>query len=298
MLAHIFHRRNKLALLGFSLAAILVYPLFALAQPASAPTSVANTTGVGAPPKQVLIIFDASGSMAERLPTGETKLEAAKLAINQLVQSMPSNTSVGLRVYGSSRWAGCASGRLMVPMGTNNAANIRDAMAQVFAFGSTPISMNLIEGVNNDFIPGVAAKRSIILVSDGAETCAADPCAVALDMVRHNVQINIDVVGFGSLQFEDIRQLRCIAAATYGKFSHAKTAAELLPTLNRSVQTKSEVAGQILLPGKETGVSSTPYKVSKPASGIKAGNSNSVSKPAKKIPKPNWKEPQIDLKQL
>jgi Ca-activated chloride channel homolog len=290
---------TKLVLLAFSLVVCVACPCFSWAQPAI--KSVANTTGVGAPPQQVLIIFDASGSMAERLPTGETKLEAAKLAINQLVQNMPSNTSVGLRVYGSSRWAGCASGRLMVPMGTNNAADIKDSMAQVFAFGSTPISMNLIEAVNHDFIPNVNTKRSIILVSDGAETCAADPCAVALDMVRHNVQISIDVVGFGSLQFEDIRQLRCIAAATFGKFSHAKTAAELLPTLNRSVQTKSEVAGQILLPGKEASVSNTPYYSSpagKTTTTPKAGKSASTNKAPKKVKQPTWQEPQIDLKHL
>lgn len=227
------------------------------------------------PIEQVLIILDASGSMATKTGDGETRLEAAKQAIRQFVQTLPSNKAVALRVYGSSRWAGCQSGRLFVPMGLNNKIRMDKALNEVIAYGPTPISLNLIRAINDDFL-ALPGKRKIILISDGAETCQSDPCGVAVDMVRNSVQVNIDVVGFGQLEYPDIKQLRCIAASTLGQFQQASTRAELAKALDKLVPHVAQVSGKVLSP---------------------AGNQQQKkdSQPQKL---PDFDEQEIDLKQL
>jgi Ca-activated chloride channel family protein len=58
-------------------------------------------------------------------------------------------------------------------------------------------------------------------VSDGPETCNADPCAAATELEETGVDLAVHVVGFGTTQ-EENRQLQCIASKTGGRFLGAK----------------------------------------------------------------------------
>jgi Ca-activated chloride channel family protein len=52
-------------------------------------------------PVKILLLLDVSGSMNERMSSGQTKFAAAKRALKQVAESLPPGTEVGLRVYGS-----------------------------------------------------------------------------------------------------------------------------------------------------------------------------------------------------
>ena len=65
----------------------------------------------------MMFVLDASGSMTARLPGGRTRMDAAKTAMNTLIQGLPVNIHVGLEVYGTStgstpgeKAAGCREG--------------------------------------------------------------------------------------------------------------------------------------------------------------------------------------------
>ncbi len=207
--------------------------------------------------ENVLIILDASYSMIENLDgdrtrSGEdTKMIIAKRTILEVLKNVPSHVNVGLRVYGQERSRrtskACRATQTLVPIGSNNRHQVANALIKLKPTGMTPISYSLNQAINQDFynLPG---KKSIILVSDGMETCDADPCSVSVDMVRHNVDVRINVVGFGIHDLAATRQLKCVALSTFGKYYSANTAADLAESLKNSLNVQTSVQGQIVQP--------------------------------------------------
>jgi Ca-activated chloride channel homolog len=211
-------------------------------------------------PEHVLFILDASDSMNERMGGG-TKFQAAKDVILKTIQAMPPGVPVGLRVYGHRMGRGgftfqgpfggfssggdiCRQTQLLTPIGVNNRASIASQILGLVAVGKTPITYTLQEAVQNDF-QGVPGKKTIILVSDGRETCSHNPCDLALAMVRNRVDIKINTIGFGTHDRVADDQLKCIALSTKGTFYSANTAAELAKSLEDSAKVQTSVQAKI-----------------------------------------------------
>ncbi|MBX2860763.1 MAG: VWA domain-containing protein [Vampirovibrio sp.] len=206
-------------------------------------------------PENVLIILDASYSMIQPLDSGQTKMNVAKRSILHFLQNVPPHVNVGLRVYGHSdnRFTACRATQLMVPLGVNNRHMIANNLLRLKPTGSTPISLSLKTAINQDFM-NIPGKKSIILVSDGIETCDEDPCGVAVNMVRQNVGVKINVIGFGLEEMDAARnQLKCIALSTYGKYYTADSGNELERRLNDALDVETRVEGKILIKPPSSG---------------------------------------------
>lgn len=199
-------------------------------------------------PENILIILDASYSMREKLPSGETKIAAAKRVILEVLRKIPPEKRVGLRVYGHSAnpFSSCRDSKLLVPIGGNNRNFIGSSLLGIRPNGNTPITYAIKTAMLNDFNTVQSGKKTIILVSDGMETCDADPCDTAVEMLRRGFDVKIDVVGFGLADFNANRQLKCVALSTFGKFYSANTAAELGRSLENSMDAQTTVQGQIV----------------------------------------------------
>ena len=205
--------------------------------------------------ENILIILDSSGSMgltlADKMPAqGEqTKLAIAKQTILNVLKNVPPHVHVGLRVYGdkASSWDPCNDSRLLAPLAPNNRLRISSELISLKPVGATPISYSLSQAIRQDFA-GVQGKKTIILVSDGMETCDADPCNVMINMLRHGVNVKIDVLGFGIHDYAATRQLQCVAKSTFGQYVDAQNADDLLSGLSRALGAEATVAGQIILP--------------------------------------------------
>lgn len=210
--------------------------------------------------ENVLFILDASDSMNDKLG-GLPKIQQAKDVILKTIQAMPPHVNVGLRVYGhrlgnmsgfqfgpfgmyTSGGSTCRQTQLLAPITTNNRARIASQLLGVEAVGKTPITYTLQEAVSNDFV-GLPGKKTIILVSDGRETCSFNPCEAALDIVRSGVDIKINTIGFGTRDKVADDQLKCVALSTKGKFYTANTAADLARSLQESSQVRTNVQAKI-----------------------------------------------------
>ena len=89
-----------------------------------------------------------------------------------------------------------------------------------------------------------------VLISDGMETCAYDPCALAASMKKRGVNIEFNVVGFNvNNDIQAKNQLECIAKSTDGKFYTAETSAELaesvLDGINHKAPSVNTVTGKL-----------------------------------------------------
>ena len=185
---------------------------------AFAPSAFAQTSDTR---NRALIVLDASKSMNEDAGNGGTRLDAAKQAVDTLVDRLPEGAPLGLRVYGSkisevSRSEGCRDTELTVPVGPLDKDALRSTVNALEGKGRTPIGRSLL-AVPDDL--GTAeGRRSVVLVTDGGDNCAPpDPCKAAETVAKRGVEMSISVVGF---QVNDRvrKQLRCIAEAGGGSY--------------------------------------------------------------------------------
>jgi hypothetical protein len=205
------------------------------------------------PSGELLLVFDASGSMNEAAQSdGEgpplTKLAAAKRAVQAWLTELPPSALVGLRVYGGPAGNGfnaCSASRTLVPVQPLNMGALAQRINSITASGATPITYSLEQAAQVDFSAGTHPKR-LVLLTDGLETCDVSPCAIIQSLIAKHPSLHIDVIAFGAMDTEAAATLGCLTKATFGQLSSARTAAELLNRLKQSSSTHLDVQGQLL----------------------------------------------------
>ena len=181
----------------------------------------------------VIIVLDGSGSMKEPSGDGRTRMEAAKGGLGKVIEALPEDAKVGLRVYGSkiSDGAGsCEDSTLLVPVDDVDKAALTAGVKKLKPLGNTPIAYSLKQAIKD--LPD-DGPRSIVLVSDGEENCGGDPCKVARDLRKGGTDFYVDVVGL-QVDRKSRDQLTCIASAGGGTYYDVKDISRLDSTLKRA----------------------------------------------------------------
>ncbi len=236
---------SALATAALATATLLVTgPTTAVAASApttSAPSAVATSGSPQAVPSddqpqgKLLLMLDASGSMKESDPSGTSKMVAAKKALSAVVRGLPGDAQVGLRVYGATQPGGkptpkaCRDTQLVHPIDRLDRPGLLRDIRGFRAKGETPIAYSLKQAAKD---LGDSGKRSIVLVSDGEESCVPNPCPVVKKLVGAGVDLQINTVGFG-VEEKARKQLQCIADAGHGSYYDAKDADELTASLTK-----------------------------------------------------------------
>ncbi|MGY0497578.1 vWA domain-containing protein [Nocardia sp. FBN12] len=201
--------------------------------PASLPVLAQADPGQYAP---TMLILDASGSM-ERPDQGGTMMDSAKRAVRSFVASAPAESSVGLTTYGTGtsnseadKAAGCRDVQVLAQPTTIDKPALTAAVDGIHARGWTPMGTALRQAA--DALPD-AGPRSIVLVSDGDDTCSPpDPCEVAKELKQQGVDLIVHSIGF-AVDDKARAQLTCMAQATGGTYSDAADGAALERILPR-----------------------------------------------------------------
>jgi Ca-activated chloride channel family protein len=182
-----------------------------------------------------VIIFDSSGSMAAAEKGGRTKLDVARSIVADSLKKWPSTSQVAVTAYGHRRKTDCSDIETILPMAPISAPAIGKRLARLKALGKTPISASLQQATT--LLPKEGG--NIVLISDGIETCSADPCEVASTLRAANAKVVIHVVGFG-IERPAVAQLKCIAEVGGGTFFDATNANELSDALTRVAEKAAE----------------------------------------------------------
>lgn len=184
------------------------------------------------PGGQLLVIFDASGSMQEPLGT-ETKLMAAKRVLNNLLPALPQDSAVGLMVFGH-RSSECTDIQLVEPiqpLTPEAVARMQGTVNGLAARGWTPIAGSLRQS-----LPAFGGKPGrIILVTDGEESCKGDVCAAALELKNSGIDLTVDIVGF-DLNEAQKASLACITETTGGRYYDARDGESLGQAMGEAAQ--------------------------------------------------------------
>lgn len=221
------------------------------------------------PEPALLLIMDSSGSMNAEGPDGQPLIAGAKQALRDVIGGLPDDQSVGLRVYGhtvpnTDEENGCVDTELIHPVEPLDREALLSAIDGYQAKGYTPIELSLREGMD-DLPP--EGPRTMVLVSDGEETCDGDPCQAAEDLAAEGIDLVIHTVGFALDDNDPARdQLSCIAEAGGGEFVDVAEADELADAIDEVARAGreadldgGELVGNPLPRDAQTGELDTPY---------------------------------------
>lgn len=178
-----------------------------------------------------IIVLDASGSMWGQID-GRAKLEIAREALASVLAGIPAETEIGLIAYGHRSKGDCADIELVVPPAAGTAAAITDAANTMKFLGKTPLSDAVRMAAKE--LKSTEAKATVILITDGIETCNADPCALGAELEASGVDFTAHVVGFG-LTEEEGQAVACLAENTGGQYIQAADAGSLVEALKTTV---------------------------------------------------------------
>lgn len=182
---------------------------------------------------RAIIVLDASGSMWGQID-GRPKLEIARETLRTVLSTASPDLELGLMAYGHREKGNCSDIQLLVPPAAGNAGAIASAADQLQFLGKTPLTE--ATRLAAEQLRYTEEKATVILITDGVETCEADPCALGRQLEQTGVDLTVHVVGFG-LSRDEGRQVACLAEETGGKYLEAKNAGELATALNQAVAT-------------------------------------------------------------
>jgi Ca-activated chloride channel family protein len=188
-------------------------------------------------PGKTIIILDASGSMWGQID-GVNKIVIAREVIGKLLGDFPENQALGLTVYGHRERGNCADIETLVSPALGTRDSILEAVNRINPRGMTPMADSVIAAAKA--LQYTENRATVILVSDGIETCNPDPCAAARALNEAAVDFTAHVVGFDITEAEALRQMQCMADETGGMFLTAGNAAELTVALNTVAAAVSE----------------------------------------------------------
>jgi len=179
-----------------------------------------------------LFILDASGSMWGQIK-GTPKISIAKEVMAKLVPELPQNSRVGLIAYGHRRKGDCGDVETLVALGPDNQQAVLDAVKGLNAKGKTPLTSSVEQAFR--MLQQEPDSATVILVSDGIESCNANPCKAVAAAKEAGIKFILHTVGFGLSQGESA-QLQCMADAGGGQYFAANDADQLLKSARKAVQ--------------------------------------------------------------
>ncbi|WP_075996126.1 vWA domain-containing protein [Salaquimonas pukyongi] len=173
--------------------------------------------------ENVIVVLDASGSMWGRIDD-KPKIQIAREVMDQVLGDLDGKAEIGIMTYGHRKKGDCGDIETLIPVGKVERARYMEKINALNPKGKTPITAAVRKAAEE--LRFTEEKATVILVSDGLETCDADPCALASELESAGIDFTAHVVGF-DLKDEDTASLQCLATTTGGKYLAAESADQL-----------------------------------------------------------------------
>jgi len=185
---------------------------------------------------RAIIVLDASGSMWAQI-NGKARIDIARDTLKDVLAGVPDTLELGFMAYGHRSKGDCNDIEMLVDPAPGTAEAIGQAADKLSPKGKTPLSASVKMAAEE--LKYTEDKATVILITDGLETCNADPCALASELKKDGVDFKVDVVGL-ALTEDEANQVRCIADNTDGKYLQADDEDGLKDALNDVVSDVTE----------------------------------------------------------
>ncbi|MEM8643483.1 MAG: VWA domain-containing protein [Pseudomonadota bacterium] len=163
--------------------------------------------------QSTIIVVDGSQSMNETIGPKQ-KMNSVRSALSRSIAIQGDRRPMGLVAFGHRKASDCSDIEGLAQPGTLKGATAQALLDKIQPAGEAPIAA-AVEAATKLGTPG--QPLNVILVSDGQDSCKADPCAAAQALKQQHGGLRIHVVGL-SAEPQAVEPLACMAASTGGKF--------------------------------------------------------------------------------
>lgn len=158
---------------------------------------------------RILILLDESSSMLDDWTPGHPRYNAARNIILSLMDSVYEvnpDVEFSLRVFGHQhvmQEKDCHDTRNEVMFSRNNITQMMLRLESIQPLGVTPIAYSLKEAAENDLVNENRYAYSIVLITDGGESCGGNICDVVKTLVNKKIFFKpyiVSLIDDGSLR--------------------------------------------------------------------------------------------------
>jgi cell division septation protein DedD len=142
---------------------------------------------------RILLLLDGSSSMVDKWHGDKTRFKAAETVILALMDSIHRvnpDVEFGLRVFGhqhSVTERNCYDTKTEVFFNTKNEVQMSLRLAAIKPYGITPIAYSIQKSVEIDMMDDRKYAYSLILITDGGESCGGNICEVVRTMLEKKI---------------------------------------------------------------------------------------------------------------
>ncbi len=142
---------------------------------------------------RILILLDESSSMLQTWPSGKPKYKAADeliLRIMDSIYAVNNQVEFSLRVFGHQHTVAennCYDTKNEVAFSKDNRTQMAYRLDDITPLGVTPIAYSLEQAAEHDLLDEQHNAYSIILLTDGGESCGGDLCDVMKKLLKSKV---------------------------------------------------------------------------------------------------------------
>lgn len=179
-----------------------------------------------------MIVLDASGSMgatdyAIKLP----RMARVKKGMQIVIPEVAPLRRLGLIVYGEGAYNDCDSIELRLRPTPDAADTLLNAIKKINPRGRTPLTRSVeLAAEELDYRNKPA---TVVLLTDGEETCGGDPCKTAKALKAQAKDLTIHVIGYR--EQGGYFTARCMSDQTGGEYKSVKTEEELIEALRKTL---------------------------------------------------------------
>ena len=189
----------------------------------------------------VMIVFDASGSMAGNVNQGIAtiipRIDEVKAALSKVLPSATRFRRVGLITFGPGPYNQCNVQLNFAPM-PNAADSIMRVVDALTPAGKTPLTTAVeqaAEVLDYRNKPGV-----IVVITDGEETCGRSPCDLGAKLHDAAYQLTVHIIGYRLENYswtgeQSIGEAKCLAERNNGLYVSARGEEDLVAALEKTL---------------------------------------------------------------
>jgi Ca-activated chloride channel family protein len=191
--------------------------------------------------EDVMIVFDASGSMAGNVDSGIAttipRIDEVRKALGQVLPTVTHNRRVGLITYGPGPYQQC-NVELNLRPEPNAAKRIMHDVNELNPAGKTPLTEAVeqaAEVLDYREKPGV-----VVLLTDGEETCGGEPCQIGKKLHKDAFDLTVHVISFRFKNIywagqQTVLDTKCLAESNGGLYLSVDTEQDLVQAFEKTL---------------------------------------------------------------
>jgi Ca-activated chloride channel family protein len=188
--------------------------------------------------EDAMLVFDASKSMAAAAGdnTGLRRIDSVRTALARILPRVAPKRRLGLITYGPGSRPACVNVSLEFRPVPNAAAQIMSRLESLKPDGKTPLTRAIRMAA--DALDYRNRPATIVLLTDGEETCGGGPCALARLLKAEGARTTVHVISYriaSAVGSDGVFASRCLADETGGLYVAADTVDEVAAALETAL---------------------------------------------------------------